>query len=53
MSLGYGKSTADKKTEDYAMETVNSGMLALLTHVDREKAIWIGKSARRGANNED
>jgi soluble epoxide hydrolase/lipid-phosphate phosphatase len=40
---GYGKSTARKNFDEYAMETVNKGMLALLEHLGREKAVWIGE----------
>lgn len=43
---GYGRSTARKVTEDYAQENVNKGMLELLKHTGRDKAIWIGRSPR-------
>ena len=39
---GYGRSSARKVIEDYSLETVNLGMLALLKDLGREKAIWIG-----------
>lgn len=44
--LGYGRSTATKKAEDYAQENINRGMVALLDHLGRERAVWIGKLSR-------
>lgn len=39
---GYGKSTANKITTDYALETIISGLLALLADTNRKSAVWIG-----------
>lgn len=44
MRTGYGRSTVTRNAEDYAQEQINLGMLALLDHLDRETAIWIGVS---------
>ncbi|SMQ54626.1 unnamed protein product [Zymoseptoria tritici ST99CH_3D7] len=46
---GYGKSSTRKKTEDYSMEQVNSGMVALIDHLGRDEAIWIGHDWGCGA----
>lgn len=40
--IGYGNSSARKVTEDYAQENINIGMLELLKHTGRDKAVWIG-----------
>ncbi|KAF7185327.1 Bifunctional epoxide hydrolase 2 [Pseudocercospora fuligena] len=39
---GYGRSIVSNKPEHYSLENVNSIMGALLTHLDRDSAIWIG-----------
>lgn len=39
---GYGRSTVSNKPEDYSLESVNSIMGALLAHLNRDSAIWIG-----------
>lgn len=44
---GYGNSSHRKVTEDYAQENINIGMLELLKHTGRDKAVWIGTSASR------
>ena len=40
---GYGNSSARKVVEDYAQENINIGMLEMLEHTGRDKAVWIGK----------
>jgi soluble epoxide hydrolase/lipid-phosphate phosphatase len=40
---GYGRSTSRKVVEDYSQEEINKGMLALLNHVGRDRAVWIGE----------
>lgn len=32
-----------KNAEDYALENINLAMVALLEHLGREEAVWIGK----------
>jgi len=39
---GYGRSTIYARKEDYALENSVGDMLALLAHLDRERAIWVG-----------
>lgn len=39
---GYGRSSVPSSTADYAVEHHVSDMLALLSHVGRTKALWIG-----------
>lgn len=39
---GYGNSTVTRVIEDYSHETIISGLLALLTDVGKDDAIWIG-----------
>ncbi|CZT19751.1 uncharacterized protein RCC_05606 [Ramularia collo-cygni] len=46
---GYGGSTARKVTEDYSLEQINLGMVALIDHLGRDKAIWIGHDWGCGA----
>lgn len=38
---GYGKSTANKLIEDYSLENIVEGLLALLADTGREQAIWV------------
>lgn len=40
---GYGNSSARKVIEDYAQENINVGMLEMLKHTGRDKAVWIGE----------
>ncbi|KAK5678825.1 hypothetical protein LTS10_008480 [Elasticomyces elasticus] len=46
---GYGKSSARINIEDYAQENINLGMVALLEHLGRDKAVWIGHDWGCGA----
>ncbi|KAF2159597.1 hypothetical protein M409DRAFT_60666 [Zasmidium cellare ATCC 36951] len=46
---GYGGSSARKKTEDYSLESINNGMVALLEHLGREDAVWVGHDWGCGA----
>ena len=39
---GYGKSTVSKKASDYALSLLVKELLALLSHLNRPKAVWIG-----------
>ncbi|KAM0280089.1 hypothetical protein ACHAQH_004285 [Verticillium albo-atrum] len=39
---GYGRSSVPKGPNDYALEHFVSDMLALLVHLGRDQAIWIG-----------
>jgi soluble epoxide hydrolase/lipid-phosphate phosphatase len=39
---GYGGSTVTKNISDYALERHVSDLLALLTHLNRSQAVWIG-----------
>ncbi|KAF9877518.1 hypothetical protein CkaCkLH20_05218 [Colletotrichum karsti] len=39
---GYGRSSVPKERTDYAMEHHVSDLLALLQHLGRRKAVWIG-----------
>ncbi|KAG7416624.1 Bifunctional epoxide hydrolase 2 [Fusarium oxysporum f. sp. raphani] len=39
---GYGRSSVPKESSAYALEHHVSDMLALLTHLGRDKAVWIG-----------
>lgn len=39
---GYGGSTVTRNVKDYALEQHVSDMLALLKHLGREQAVWIG-----------
>lgn len=39
---GYGQSTVYEKKEDYALEHSVGDMLALLDHLGRERAVWVG-----------
>ncbi|KAF6816628.1 epoxide hydrolase [Colletotrichum sojae] len=39
---GYGRSSVPHDKNDYALEHHVSDMLALLAHLEREKAVWIG-----------
>jgi soluble epoxide hydrolase/lipid-phosphate phosphatase len=39
---GYGGSTVTKNVRDYALERHVSDMLALLSHLNRSQAVWIG-----------
>lgn len=43
MQKGYGKSTARKIKHDYSLEQINLGMVALIDHLGRDKAIWVGE----------
>ena len=44
MRVGYGKSTVSKQAEDYSMKNINRSMKALLDHLGKDRAVWIGKS---------
>lgn len=46
---GYGGSSARKVTEDYSLESINNGMVALLQHLGREDAVWVGHDWGCGA----
>ena len=39
---GYGKSSVYPETSDYAQEHIVGDMIALLDHLERDKAIWVG-----------
>ncbi|GAP92661.2 putative epoxide hydrolase [Rosellinia necatrix] len=39
---GYGGSTARRVVDDYALEALVEGMLALLAHTGRDAAVWVG-----------
>jgi pimeloyl-ACP methyl ester carboxylesterase len=39
---GYGRSTVYARKADYALENAVGDMLALLDHLGRERAIWVG-----------
>lgn len=39
---GYGRSSVPKATSEYALEYHVSDMVALLAHLERKKAVWIG-----------
>jgi pimeloyl-ACP methyl ester carboxylesterase len=39
---GYGRSSVYDRHEDYAMERVAGDMLALIDHLGRERAVWVG-----------
>lgn len=39
---GYGRSSVPQRPSDYALEHHVSDMCALLAHVGREKAVWVG-----------
>jgi len=39
---GYGRSTVTRETADYRLERIVLDMLALLAHLERQEAIWIG-----------
>ena len=39
---GYGRSSVYPRHEDYALQSIVGDMLALLDHLGRERAIWIG-----------
>jgi soluble epoxide hydrolase/lipid-phosphate phosphatase len=39
---GYGRSTVTSEASDYRLERIVSDMLALLAHLQKEEAIWIG-----------
>lgn len=39
---GYGRSSVYDRHEDYALEAIVGDMLALLDHLGREQAVWIG-----------
>lgn len=39
---GYGRSTATREANDYRLERIVTDMLALLAHLQRREAIWIG-----------
>lgn len=39
---GYGRSSVPKEPSEYALEHHVSDLLALLVHLGREKAVWIG-----------
>lgn len=39
---GYGRSSVPRRHEDYALEIIVADMLALLAHLGREKAVWVG-----------
>ena len=39
---GYGASTARRKVEDYCLEALVDGMMALLVDTGRDAAIWVG-----------
>ena len=39
---GYGRSVVSKDRADYALERHVADMLALLAHLDRDQAVWIG-----------
>lgn len=39
---GYGRSSVYPRHEDYALEPIMGDMLALIDHLGREKAVWIG-----------
>lgn len=39
---GYGGSTVTKNVRDYRLEQHSADMLALLKHLGRERAVWIG-----------
>lgn len=47
---GYGKSLAPKGNwDDYALEEISKDNLALLSHLGRDKAVWIGHDWGAGA----
>ncbi|KAK4630920.1 Bifunctional epoxide hydrolase 2 [Fulvia fulva] len=46
---GYGGSSARKVTEDYSLEEINNSMVALLGHLGRDEAVWIGHDWGCGA----
>ncbi|KAF2212940.1 hypothetical protein CERZMDRAFT_40114 [Cercospora zeae-maydis SCOH1-5] len=46
---GYGRSTARKQKEDYALQQLNLAMVALLGDTGRDAAIWIGHDWGCGA----
>lgn len=39
---GYGESFKTKNAQDYSLESTNQTFLALLKHVERNEAIWVG-----------
>jgi soluble epoxide hydrolase/lipid-phosphate phosphatase len=39
---GYGRSTVSRDIKDYSMERLVGDLLALLTHLNRKEAVWIG-----------
>ncbi|KAI1817054.1 putative epoxide hydrolase [Poronia punctata] len=39
---GYGESTARHEMDDYSQESLVEGMNALLSHTNRDAAIWVG-----------
>jgi soluble epoxide hydrolase/lipid-phosphate phosphatase len=39
---GYGNTTASKNHRDYALEPLAADLLALLAHLGRDEAVWIG-----------
>jgi len=39
---GYGRSSVYHRHEDYRQELIVQDMLALIDHLDREQAIWVG-----------
>jgi len=39
---GYGQSSVYARQEDYALENAVGDMLALLDHLGRERAVWVG-----------
>jgi len=39
---GYGESTVSRDVRDYSLERIVAGLLALLSHVERTEAVWIG-----------
>lgn len=39
---GYGRSSVYPRHEDYALAPIIDDMLALIDHLDRERAVWIG-----------
>jgi pimeloyl-ACP methyl ester carboxylesterase len=39
---GYGRSTVHDRTEDYTQQAIVGDMLALLDHLGRDTAVWVG-----------